>query len=412
MVPGGSSHHKKERESISIPTKCTTLGIMDERREHGAIHIRLGRPGKAVRKEAFLDGRIEVSSARGVRGPDEVFLEALSEEFQGRVLVSGTREALGALAVAKLCPSAGVTLFCSDAYEFSRAWETSAENAGNLEFYLGADLPRQEDFDWVVLLSSQKGDGMLAGELLRQAWHSLKNRGKAMVLIDNPGDRWMHARLLEVFGSATIHLRSPRGLCYIARKQAGLPPRERDFSRTFSARLLGRDLEIQTRPGVFSHGEIDEGTLALSESARLTETSRVVEIGCGSGALGIAAALGAPGGCALLVDSSARAVQAARRNVLRNGAGRNALVIFAYDLSAAREGAFDLALANPPYYSDFRIAESFVREAARVLAPGGEIHLVTKAPDRSRLIVEASFGDSTVIRRRGYFVVQAVRKPS
>lgn len=410
MVQSISRRDKEVRESIFERWRSTTPGIMDEQGEQGAIHVRLGRPGSAARKEAFLDGKIEVSSARGVHGPDRVFLEALGEDIRGRVLVSGTREALGALALTKLQPSAAVTLFCSDAYEFSRAWETSAENAGDLEFYLGADFPREEDFDWVVLLASRTGDGRLAGELLRQAWHALKKRGKVMALVDNPSDRWIHARVLEVFGSATIHLRSPCGVSYIARKQASIPPRERDFSRTFTARLLGKELEIQTRPGVFSHGGVDEGTLALSESAKLRETSRVLELGCGSGALGIAAALAAPEGHALLVDSGARAVQVARENVLRNGAARNAHVIFAYDLSAAREGAFDLALANPPYYSDFRIAEMFVREAARVLAPGGEVLLVTKAPERCRQIVEAAFGDSAVIQRRGYHVIRATRK--
>ena len=44
---------------------------------------------------------------------------------------------------------------------------------------------------------------------------------------------------------------------------------------------------LSTRPGVFSHGELDEGTRALSEVAVVGEATRVADLGCGSGALGI-----------------------------------------------------------------------------------------------------------------------------
>jgi 16S rRNA (guanine1207-N2)-methyltransferase len=368
----------------------------------------LGREERGRRPETFLGGRLQVSSSRGVHGPERVLLDCLDQEMEGRVLVAGSREGLLALAAARLFPSAEVHLFQMDSYELHRARATLAANgAVNARFRLGADLPDPGSFDWVMLPVPERGDAMLAGDLLRQAHAALKPRGKLMAGTDNSHDKWLHTQVLEVFGAATIHLRSRAGMVYIARKQPGRRTRPRDYSREFKARLFGRDLVLRSRPGVFSHGELDQGTLALAEAAAVSEDSRVLDLGSGSGALGIAAALAAPRGRALLVDSSARAARVARENVKRCGAEPNALVILAHDLQAVRGESFDLALANPPYYSDHRITQLFAREGRRTLAPGGEFLLVTKSPERPSEIIGLLFGEYKIEERRGYAVIRA-----
>jgi 16S rRNA (guanine1207-N2)-methyltransferase len=336
-----------------------------------------------------------------------MLIEGMDLDLGGTVLVVGTREAVGALAAARLFPAAEVHFFTLDAFELHRARETLILNqAESIRCHLGADLPHPGSYDWVIFPASHAGDSMLTVELLREARGALKPRGKILAATDNQHDRWLHDRILEVFGSATIHLRAKHGVAYIARKQPDHELRPRDYSRVFGAIVLGTGLELESRPGIFSHGKLDEGTLALSEMAKLEESSRVVDLGCGSGALGIRAALAAPRGFALLADSSVRAVQAARKNILRNRVEGNSLAVLSYDLSAARDESFDLALANPPYYGDYRILESFAREAHRVLLPGGDFFLVTKTPERPQGIVNALFGNASVLSRRGYAVVR------
>jgi 16S rRNA (guanine1207-N2)-methyltransferase len=44
-------------------------------------------------------------------------------------------------------------------------------------------------------------------------------------------------------------------------------------------------------------------------------------------------------------------------------------------------GTFDLVLGNPPYYSDFRIAEIFLDAARWALKPGGTVLIVSKAAE-------------------------------
>ncbi|MBI4605629.1 MAG: methyltransferase [Planctomycetes bacterium] len=379
------------------------------------VRIQLGgtREQHHQKEEPFLNGRLRIASSRGVTGADRALVAALGEPLEGRVLAVATREGVAALAAHKLHGAAEVCFFTMDAYDLHRARATFHRNGAQaLRSRVGADLPEPGTFDWVLLPVSRTGDAMLNAELVLEAHGALKDRGKVLAATDNPRDSWLHGRILDAFGSATIHGRGPLGTVYIARKRSDRPPRERSFARTFEARVFGRALRLETRPGVFSHGELDEGTLALSEVAPIEEGSRAVDLGCGSGALGIGAALAAPRGLAVLVDSNARAARVARANALANGAERNALILLAHDLASLREQAFDVVLANPPYFADHRITELFAWEARRVLAPGGKLHLVTKAPERPVAILEGIFGGCEAARRRSYAVITASKRPA
>jgi 16S rRNA (guanine1207-N2)-methyltransferase len=373
------------------------------------IRISLGSPRDDAREEAFLEGRIAVRSRRGVRAADRLLLEALGEPLRGRLLVVAAGEPTVALAAALLHPDAEVHAFYLDAYEHGRAAATVRAHGGGVRLRLGADLPEEAPFQHVIFAVPRASDALLIQELVAGAHRVLAPGGKLLAATDSPRGRSLHARILETFGDVTIALQGSHGAVLVARKRPGSRPRERDFRRSFTARPLGATLELETRPGVFAHGRLDSGALALAESAVIERSTRGLDLGCGSGAIGIALALAAPAGGALLVDSNARAVAAARANAVKNRAA-NALVILAQDLSAVRPGSIDLVLANPPYFGDYRIVERFAREGRRVLRPGGRFLLVTKTPARPGEIIEAVFGNRSVAERRGYAVVSALRR--
>jgi 16S rRNA (guanine1207-N2)-methyltransferase len=110
----------------------------------------------------------------------------------------------------------------------------------------------------------------------------------------------------------------------------------------------------------------------------------------------------------LAVDSNARAVACARE-----GAAMNGLTNVVAELCASGDfdgkGTFDLVLANPPYYADFRIAGLFVESGLAALRPGGRILVVTKSPDWYRQNMPAGFASIEIERSKDYFIVQAVR---
>lgn len=375
--------------------------------------IRLGTGGRFERHQAFLDGALEVCSPRGVRGPNLALLQALTSDVGGRVLVVGSREALGAMAVAAL-GNAEVHDFHFDAFEYERAADSMSKNGGDsggkVTLSIGADLPGPDSFDWVILALPRTGDSMLAGELVRQAHGALKPRGKILAVTDNQRDKWLHDRVLETFGAVTIHQQGRAGSVYIARKRPDHAPRDRDFRRQFNARVFGQDLQLETRPGVFSHGKLDEGTLAISEIATLSPGARVLDMGAGSGALGVGAARAVADARAVLVDASARAVEVSLANARRNGVADRTLVILACDFACLATSSFDIVLANPPYFGDWQIAAMFAEAGHRVLRPGGQFHYVSKADDVPGQILRELFGGSTPSKRRGYSVLTAVKR--
>ena len=118
---------------------------------------------------------------------------------------------------------------------------------------------------------------------------------------------------------------------------------------------------------------------------------RAVDVGCGSGAAGIAIAKRAPEAEIVLVDINERALRTARLNARLAGVAN--VVARRSDLLAAVEGRFDLIVSNPPFMVDagertYRhgggplgagLSMAIVEAAATRLAPGGTLVLFTGA---------------------------------
>ena len=135
-------------------------------------------------------------------------------------------------------------------------------------------------------------------------------------------------------------------------------------------------------------------SLIQAELARqpLRPGARILDIGCGAGPGGIAAALASPDSQLFLGDINPQALAFAGANAQLAGL---ADVRFAQgDLFASLEGRFDLIVANPPYMVDageraYRhgggalgsgLSVRIVAQSLAHLAPGGRLVLYTGAP--------------------------------
>ena len=89
----------------------------------------------------------------------------------------------------------------------------------------------------------------------------------------------------------------------------------------------------------------------LERSAPQSADPRIIDIGTGSGAIGVALAAEIPAARVVATDISSGALEVARRNALRNGvAGR--IEFLQGELYAAPTGVFDIVVSNPPYIPD------------------------------------------------------------
>ena len=179
-----------------------------------------------------------------------------------------------------------------------------------------------------------------------------------------------------------------------------------------SETVRGFELRLATQPGVFAHRGIDAGTRLLIEAMRVSPTARVLDLGCGYGAIGIVAAKLATKGHVVLVDSDIRATRLAQRNLALNGV-TNAEVLLGdgvHDLPP--KARFDVVACNPPTHGGREVLDELVAGAYRVLRPRGQLYIVINRLLSLRREVESVFGSAvTVARSKGYVVIQAVKTP-
>jgi 16S rRNA (guanine1207-N2)-methyltransferase len=213
--------------------------------------------------------------------------------------------------------------------------------------------------------------------MLQIGHERLRLGGQMIVALDYPRDQWLNELLRRIFSKVTRR-QTEVGVVYLATKTEPLR-KLKSYAAEFAFRDGERLIQLRTRPGVFSHRELDGGARALIKKMQIDGGLRVLDLGCGSGAVGLAAARRNEQAAVMAMDSSARAVEATLWGKERNSAG-NLEAQLDCDGRTIASSSYDLVLANPPYYSDFRIADLFLKIAQRALAPGGLLLVVTKTP--------------------------------
>jgi len=310
--------------------------------------------------------------------PQEALLVELAATLPGgRMLCNTAGRAQFACAYAAAQPQAAVVCWLLDLYQATESRRVAAAWP-QVAVVCEADPP-PGPFDLVVWSFSRQGDGELAREMLQAGHERLAIGGELVAAIDNPRDKWLHEVMRGLFPKVVRHGRAA-GAVYRAVKAAPLK-KLKNYAAEFTYRVGPRLLHVRTRPGVFSHRRVDDGARALIKSLPAPLPERVLDLGCGSGAIGLAAAIQEARVRVLGTDSNPRAVEALQWGAERNGVAAQVQAALDCDGQAVPAAALDLVLANPPYYSHFRLAELFCRIAARALVPGGRLLLVTKSPE-------------------------------
>jgi 16S rRNA G1207 methylase RsmC len=191
---------------------------------------------------------------------------------------------------------------------------------------------------------------------------------------------------------------------------------ETSFRReSFVANVLGYNIKINSGNSIFSLKELDFGTKLLIENAKIPiGDTKILDLGCGYGVIGIAMKLHYPDSQVTMSDINERATWMTKENCRQNKA--EALIIksdiFSNPVIAAKK--FDVVLTNPPFSAGKNMCIEFVKQSFEHLNAGGSLQVVAphnKGGESLKKFMLELFGNvDELAKKSGYRVYISEKK--
>ncbi|MCR4885912.1 MAG: methyltransferase [Clostridiales bacterium] len=169
----------------------------------------------------------------------------------------------------------------------------------------------------------------------------------------------------------------------------------------------GAALRFLTDAGVFSRGEVDFGTDVLLNALPEDIAGRVLDLGCGWGAVGVSVGKRYPDCRIVMTDVNARAAALAAENARNNGVKAETVT---GDGLENVTGAFDYILTNPPIRAGKQVIYALFAACAERLTAAGEMYLVIRkqqgAESAVRYLKTLFCAVDTIDRSGGFHVIR------
>jgi len=353
---------------------------------------------------------------------DEYLLRHLDEEagLSGRVVVFGDR--WGAITTSLALAGADVTQI-SDSYLGQQA---TAENlARNGKELSGVTLATTaEEFAGpidVLLVRVPKSLALLEDQL----WRLRPYVGPGTRIVGTGMVAEIHTSTLQAFerilGPTRTSLAVRKARLIFCEPDPDLERPENPWPLTYQ---LPDDIgaasghTVVNYAGTFSADHLDIGTrLFLQHLPSRPDKARIVDLGCGNGVVGLAAALASPKASLRFVDESYQAVASARATFAATFPPMTRDVAFrAGDgMAGFKPESVDLVLNNPPFHSHQATTDAtawrMFTGSRTALRRGGELWVVGNRHLGYHVKLKRLFGNCDVVASNPKFVVlRAVRK--
>lgn len=175
----------------------------------------------------------------------------------------------------------------------------------------------------------------------------------------------------------------------------------------------GLDITLSNHANVFCRDKVDIGArFFVAQCHRLPDASKVIDLACGNGIMGIHVQKLQPDAQLHFIDESYMAVASARENyhaIFNNSSAGAAQFSTGNGLEPCGTALADLIICNPPFHVQHAIAQdtarAFFRAAARCLNTEGELWIVANRHLNYRHDLQHHFRVCEVVASNQKFVV-------
>lgn len=188
------------------------------------------------------------------------------------------------------------------------------------------------------------------------------------------------------------------------------PTSEHRYSK-FETEILGNTVVFHTDSGVFSKDALDFGTRTLLEAVPALY-GRVLDLGCGWGAVGVCVGKKYPDTEIVMSDVNERAMELAEKNLKENGVTN--VRVMKSDAMDDVPGTFDFILNNPPIRAGKSVIYRMFDQASERLNAGGALYVVIRkqqgAPSAKAHLSEKFDQVKVIAKEKSYWIIECKKE--
>lgn len=267
------------------------------------------------------------------------------------------------------------------------------------DLHYGAVYPVRRQYDTVVLYLPKS---QLLTKLILQMAATLLLPDAHLLLVgqNNAGIRSSVMLLAETIGPSHKVDAARHSLLWQATMKVATPAFDlEEWGASYQLDVQQQPLTVESFPGVFSYGRLDEGTQLLLTTCTTPMAGRMLDFGCGSGVIGAALKRLWPMATIDMVDSDALALLATTCTLAANG--MMAAAVYPSNIFSDVYTKYDWIVSNPPFHAgvqiNHQVVTAFFKQAAGYLRPGGRLRIVANRFLKYQPLLEAHVGPCRIL---------------